>query len=76
MNKTITRLKKVNGQINWIIKMIEEKQDCEKIIIQFQAAKSALEWAFWQALNNNLEKCLANKDPELTSKIIKLIAKF
>jgi len=77
--KTInTRLKKVIGQISGIIKMIEEEQDCEKIIIQFQAAKAALDSAFCENLNLNLKKCctdnknLKNKN---ISKILKLISK-
>lgn len=69
------RLKKVIGQITGVMKMIEEKQDCEKIIIQFQAAKSALDSAFCESLSLNLEKCLLTKDAEGMKKIVKLISK-
>lgn len=69
------RLKKVNGQILGIIKMIEENQDCEKIIIQFQAAKAALDSSFSEILNNNLEQCLKKKDSKNMKNILKLISK-
>jgi DNA-binding FrmR family transcriptional regulator len=75
MSNTSTRLKRVIGQLNGIVKMMEEKQDCEKIIIQFQAAKAALDSAFAESLNTNLENCLTQKDSEKMKKIIKLISK-
>lgn len=54
---------------------MEEEKDCEKVIIQFQAAKAALDSAFSEALNENLESCLANNDSEKMQKIIKLLSK-
>jgi DNA-binding FrmR family transcriptional regulator len=75
MQDTIIRLKKVIGQISGIIKMTEEKQDCEKIITQFQAAKAALESAFAESLNTNLEQCMQKKDSKNMKSILKLISK-
>jgi DNA-binding FrmR family transcriptional regulator len=69
------RLKKVIGQLTGIMKMIDEQQDCEKIIIQFQAAKAALDSAFFESLNTNLEKCLQKKDSKNIKNILKLISK-
>ncbi|MBT3816861.1 MAG: metal-sensitive transcriptional regulator [Candidatus Magasanikbacteria bacterium] len=69
------RLNKVIGQISGINKMIEEKQDCEKIIVQFQAAKAALESAFSESLSKNLEKCIQKKDSKNIKNILKLISK-
>lgn len=74
MKTIITRLKRINGQISGLVKMMEEGDDCEKIIIQFQAAKAALGSAFAEALHINLEQCLMKKDPEKMKKIIKLLA--
>ena len=69
------RLKKVIGQISGIMKMIKKKQDCKKIIIQFQDAKAALTSAFSESLNAGLEKCLKEKDSESMKNILKLISK-
>ena len=76
MNQTtITRLNRVIGQLSGIIKMMEEGQDCEKVIIQFQAAKAALESAFSESLHSNLERCLQTKDSEQMKHLLKLLAK-
>lgn len=69
------RLKKIIGQLTGIMKMTDEKQDCEKIIIQFQAAKAALDSAFAENLNANLEKCLQKKDSKNMKNILNLISK-
>ena len=73
--KTLLRLKKIIGQINGVIKMMENAEDCEKTIIQYQAIKSAVESAFSEFLHNNLEKCLLHKDQTKLEKIVKLISK-
>lgn len=76
MNKINVRLRKIIGQLNGLIKLIDGKEDdCEKIIIQFQASKAALSSAFSEILNEHLEYCLNNKDEIQMRKIIKLIAK-
>ena len=69
------RLKRVIGQLGGIMRMMDEGRDCEKIIVQFQAAKAALDSAFAEALNRNLENCLKCGDPEKMKRIIKLLAK-
>ena len=75
MKDTINRLNRVIGQLNWIIKMIEKGEDCSKIIIQFQAAKAAIESTFSKALSDNLLICIKEKNPEDIEKILKLITK-
>jgi DNA-binding FrmR family transcriptional regulator len=75
MKKTNERLKKVNGQISGLIKMIDKGEGCEKLIIQFQAAKAALDSAFSETLNTNLKKCLKKKDSKNIETILKLITK-
>jgi len=69
------RLKKVAGQVFGIIKMTEEKQNCEKIIIQFQAVKAAFDSAFSEYLKINLENCLKKHDSKNMKNILKLISK-
>ncbi len=75
MDKVIIRLKKVTGQVNGIIKMIEQKEDCEKIIIQFQAVQAALGGAFSEVLENTLQACLKGKNQVQMKKILQLLSK-
>ncbi|MEO0279981.1 MAG: metal-sensitive transcriptional regulator [candidate division WOR-3 bacterium] len=41
--EVLPRIKKIEGQIQGIIKMIEERRECPEIINQINAAKRALE---------------------------------
>ena len=75
MKKEIAKLNKIAGQVTGLAKMVEADEDCEKIIIQFQAVKGALSSVFNDVLNNNLDRCLrSNKSGEL-KKILKQITK-
>ncbi|MDF1497660.1 MAG: metal-sensitive transcriptional regulator [Patescibacteria group bacterium] len=75
MNQVNARLKKIAGQINGIMKMIDEGEDCEKIIIQFQASKAAIDSAYAEILSENLQICLKSKNSAQMNKIVKLITK-
>lgn len=75
MIKIIQRLKRANGQIEGLIRLIENNEDCEKTIIQFQAAKAALDKAFSEMLNEQLEGCLKTKKQDDIKKILNLISK-
>jgi DNA-binding FrmR family transcriptional regulator len=69
------RLKKVGGQVEGIIRMIERGDDCSQIITQFQAAKAALDTTFSLVLHRNLKECMSNDDSANVEKILKLISK-
>jgi DNA-binding FrmR family transcriptional regulator len=71
----ILRLKKVNGQIQGLIRMIEDEEGCDKIVTQFQAAKAALDNTFSLILNRNLQDCMSRSDLKNVEKILKLISK-
>ncbi len=75
MDDIVTRLKKVNGQIQGLVRMIEHQEHCEKVIVQFQAAKAALDKTYSLVLNNSLKECLSDRDSENTERILKLISK-
>ena len=75
MDDIVTRLKKVNGQIQGLVRMIERREHCEKVIVQFQAAKAALDKTYSLVLNNSLKECLSEHDSENMERILKLISK-
>lgn len=70
-----SRLKRITGQVNGLIKMIDDRQDCEKIITQFQATKAAFDSAYAELLQQNLETCIKSKNSSQMNKIVKLISK-
>jgi len=75
MKKIQNRLKRLEGQIRGLQKLLETADDCEKIIIQFSAAKSALDNCYSLLLTENLSKCFKNKDDKDLDKLLKLIIK-
>ena len=72
-NKLSIRLNRIKGQIVGLRRMIEIGEDCEKIIIQFQASKAALDSAFAEFLKSNLQQCLRNSNKKNLHKINKIL---
>ncbi|KPL19392.1 MAG: transcriptional regulator [candidate division Zixibacteria bacterium SM23_81] len=56
--ETLTRLKKVEGQVRGIQKMIEERRYCIDVVMQLAAAESALHSVAEIILKNHLETCV------------------
>ncbi|OEF96993.1 metal-sensitive transcriptional regulator [Desulfuribacillus alkaliarsenatis] len=52
------RLKRVEGQINGILRMIEEGKDCREVVMQLSAARSALDKTIAVVVSENLEACI------------------
>lgn len=59
-----TRLQSIKGQIDGLIKMLDEGKDPEKILTQFKAAKSGLDKAHSRLLDETFRKSLAIKISE------------
>lgn len=56
--QVLTRLKSVSGQINGIVKMIEEDKECLDIITQLKAARAGLKKVNNLIAEESLNKCL------------------
>ena len=54
----LKRLKRVDGQIRGIHKMISEDRDCVSIMMQLAAVRSGVEGAGALVLNNCMKLCL------------------
>lgn len=54
----VKRLKRIEGQIRGIQKMIQNDRDCESIITQLAATRSAIEGVGALLLNNYMKLCL------------------
>ena len=62
MKNTQQLIKNVIGQLNGILNMIEEGKDCDDIIIQFKAVKSALNNSYNKFIEDNALTCLTSKN--------------
>ena len=65
-SKYITRLKRSEGQLRGIQKMIEEERDCMDIMIQLSAVRSSVDRVIELLITENLLECINNptKNPE------------
>ena len=57
--KSIRRLKIISGQISGLIKLIE-KEDCNELLTQVKATKSAFNGFVSELMKNMLSECLAD----------------
>jgi DNA-binding FrmR family transcriptional regulator len=57
MATVIRRLKRAQGQIGGVIKMIEEGRDCADVVTQLAAASRALDRAGFKIIATGLQEC-------------------
>ena len=77
-NSVIQRLNIIKGQISGITKLLEQKEDCEKIITQLNAVNTAFKKVVELYLQENLTCCLNKidlKNKETINFLLKTIIK-
>lgn len=57
----LVRLRKVEGQIRGIQKMIKEGKDCPEVVHQLCAARKALDKVGFIILTHRMQECLKDK---------------
>jgi DNA-binding FrmR family transcriptional regulator len=62
-SEIVSRLKKIEGQMRGIQKMVSEERECPDVMIQMAAVKSALESVAGLVLKNYASICLEGSDP-------------
>ena len=62
-NETIQRLKRAEGHLKKVIRMVEEGQYCPDVIHQSQAVQAALKAADEVILNGHLKTCVLKDLP-------------
>ena len=58
----ITRMKRANGHLASVIRMMEEGSSCEDVLTQLAAVNKALSRAGFAIVANGLQNCLAEGD--------------
>ncbi|SFM12001.1 metal-sensitive transcriptional regulator [Salibacterium qingdaonense] len=58
------RLKRVEGQVRGVQKMMDESKDCKEVVYQMSAARTALDRAMAQIVAENLEECIREQMEE------------
>ncbi|MBQ8178044.1 MAG: metal-sensitive transcriptional regulator [Clostridia bacterium] len=76
----ITRLNRINGQIKGITKMIENGEDCEKVLLQLYACTCALKKTSNIILKSHLNTCVKASvergEEDVMASFTKILEKF
>ncbi|MFC5402870.1 metal-sensitive transcriptional regulator [Cohnella soli] len=52
------RLRRLEGQVRGVLRMMEERKDCKEVITQLSAVRSAADRAIATIVAENLEACI------------------
>lgn len=58
------RLKRVEGQVRGILRMMEEEKECQDVIHQLSAVRSAVDRAIAYIVAQNLTQCVQEEQSE------------
>ena len=77
----LARMKRIEGQVRGIQRMVEEGKECEDVLVQVRAVRSALRSATGQIMRRYLMRCQEQSattgDPVAHyEKLVKLISDF
>lgn len=62
MTSTINRIKRAQGQLAGVLRMLEEGRECEDVVTQLAAVSKALDRAGFTIVATGLQQCLTNGD--------------
>jgi DNA-binding FrmR family transcriptional regulator len=62
-----TRLRRVEGQVRGLVKMIDEGRHCEDVLTQLMAARAGLEKAGLMLLDHHMEECVLKVGEDRTA---------
>jgi len=68
----VRRLRRVEGQVAGLVRMLEAGRDCSDVVTQLAAASKALDRAGYAIVAAGLKQCLAQGDTVDTAKMEKL----
>jgi DNA-binding FrmR family transcriptional regulator len=62
MAPVINRLRRAQGQIGGVIRLIEEGRDCKDVVTQLAAVNRALDRAGFAIVSSGLKECLTSPE--------------
>lgn len=67
------RLRRLEGQVRGVLRLMEERKDCKAVITQLSAVRSAADKAIATIVAENLEQCILEEQQSGgdTKKIVK-----
>lgn len=80
-DNVVRRLKRMEGQVRGILKMMEEGKNCKDVVAQLSAVRSAADKAMAYVVAVNLEQCIleekekGNDTGKLVQEAVELLVK-
>ncbi|MGN6634785.1 MAG: metal-sensitive transcriptional regulator [Oryzihumus sp.] len=62
MAPVLNRLRRAQGQLGGVLRMIEEGRDCKDVVTQLAAVNRALDRAGFAIISSGLKQCLTDPD--------------
>lgn len=62
LGSVVNRLKRAQGQLAGVVRMIEEERDCADVVTQLSAVSKAIDKAGFAIIASGLEQCIAAGD--------------
>ncbi|MBH0230350.1 metal-sensitive transcriptional regulator [Halobacillus yeomjeoni] len=56
------RVKRLEGQLRGVLKMMEEGKDCKDVITQLSASRSAIDRTIGLVVSSNLVECIQDEE--------------
>jgi len=73
----LMRLRRIEGQVRGLQRMVEEGQDCEAILTQLMAARAALDKAGLFIVERHLGECLrGTADEQVRERLNRIVELF
>lgn len=72
-NEIKNRLKRADGQLTGILRMMEEQKECSDIVTQLSAVRSAIDKTIGLVVSANLESCVRESVKDGTNDAEKLV---
>lgn len=61
-NKITNRMKRIEGQLRGILRMMEDGKDCKEVITQLSAVRSGVDRTIGVIVSENLVECVQNAE--------------
>ena len=76
MTPVINRIKRAQGQLAGVLRLLEEGRDCEDVVTQLAAVSKALDRAGFAIVASGLQQCLVAGDGDIDSLDVKKMEKL
>jgi len=75
-DQLVVRLRRAEGQLRGVQRMLEEGSDCQKVLTQLAAVKAAVDQVGLHLISDRLRTCMASGEDDCAAQFEEAIANF